>query len=447
MKIASTALVLASTITLTACSGGGDNNTPPVSDTPFSISDLLTTNADMAFAAYTDSVTTAQTLKTSLTTLINNPSAATLTAAKEAWIASREPYGQTEVYRFRNGPIDDDASTADADDGPEGQINAWPLSEGLIDYVSNIVDGESGTLPIGFSNNIIADTTLTINQDLLLNSFEAGGDESNVTTGYHAIEFLLWGQDLNQDLSGAGARDTSAGQRPHTDYATTDADCTSGTINTNDATICQRRGQYLTAAVDLLISDLQSVAEQWSPDISNNHRESFIAGGTNSVAIILEGMGRLSYGELAGERITIALLTDSQEDEHSCFSDNTHRDIFLNAKGVRNSFLGEYTRADGSTVISGTSINDYLIAEGHTVTATALNDSLVATEAAAQAISDSADAGTPFDNLIQDSNNALVLAVIQTLADQTDEIESAINMLGLTTNNLRQDTDQNLPTN
>ena len=27
-------------------------------------------------------------------------------ATKAAWLASREPYGQTEVYRFRVGPID-----------------------------------------------------------------------------------------------------------------------------------------------------------------------------------------------------------------------------------------------------------------------------------------------------------------------------------------------------
>ena len=29
---------------------------------------------------------------------------------------------------------------------------------------------------------------------------EIGGNEANVATGYHAIEFLLWGQDLTAQI-------------------------------------------------------------------------------------------------------------------------------------------------------------------------------------------------------------------------------------------------------
>lgn len=32
------------------------------------------------------------------------------------------------------------------------------------------------------------------------------GVQANVATGYHAIEFLLWGQDLNGTNPGAGNR-------------------------------------------------------------------------------------------------------------------------------------------------------------------------------------------------------------------------------------------------
>ena len=73
---------------------------------------------------------------------------------------------------------------------------------------------------------------------------EADGVESNVATGYHAIEFLLWGQDLNGHGDGAG-------NRPASDFAT-GAACTGGN--------CDRRGAYLRAATELLVSHLDWVA-------------------------------------------------------------------------------------------------------------------------------------------------------------------------------------------
>ena len=74
---------------------------------------------------------------------------------------------------------------------------------------------------------------------------EAGDIEANVATGYHAIEFLLWGQDLNGTGPGAG-------KRPATDYRR--ANCTGGN--------CDRRAAYLKAATDLLVSDLEEMVGQ-----------------------------------------------------------------------------------------------------------------------------------------------------------------------------------------
>src|SRR5690606_12743489 len=162
----------------------------------------------------------------------------------------------------------------------------------------------------------------------------------------HAIEFLLWGQDLNADgTPGFGGRDMTAGIRSYTDYLPEGAGCTNGN--------CTRRGQYLLAAVDLLIEDLDRVAQAWNPN-GGVHYGPFVAGGKVSLGKILEGMGRMGFGELAGERMNIALVANSQEDEHSCFSDNTHRDIFLNALGIQYAYLGRYTRTDG-TLLSGPS--------------------------------------------------------------------------------------------
>jgi len=172
-----------------------------------------------------------------LATFVAQPTEANFTLAKQAWLDSREPYGQTEVYRFREGPIDAllaDGSIGEEGDGPEGRINAWPLGEAIIDYVAVEVDGDSGpeSAANALSGNVIANIAdyPVIDAATIQNVFEFGEDERNVTTGYHAIEFLLWGQDLNLDLSASGSRDSSGGQRPLTDFAVTIGECTSGEV-------------------------------------------------------------------------------------------------------------------------------------------------------------------------------------------------------------------------
>ena len=412
--------------------------------------DVVRTNANIAYAAYGDSYLTALDLRDALQVLVANPTDENLAAAKTAWLASREPYGQTEVYRFRIGPIDAllaDGSIGQEGDGPEGSINAWPLGEALIDYVANQVDGDEGPEIPGSTNtvtgNIIADTTITIDEAAVRDNFELGGDERNVTSGYHAIEFLLWGQDLNQDGSGTGTRDASGGQRPITDYQT-GGNCTSGVGSAQPDIICQRRGQYLLVSADLLIDDLDSVVEAWNPNGTTNHYSNFVQGGDTSLAKVLEGMGRLGFGELAGERMNIALLTNSQEDEHSCFSDNTHRDIFLNAKGIQNAYRGEYTRIDGE-LVSGAGIDDLLLAEGFAAEENQLRAAIEDTMIKVGVIDQVAKGGVPFDNQIQIGiNEPNVSGAIQALSSQTDVIETVITTLNLTTGDLRQDTDEDI---
>ena len=435
--------------------GKGDTGDAGASGTPSTAvtrEDVLRTNANIAYAAYGDSLLTAISLRRSLREFVNDPTEANLDAAKKAWLAAREPYGQTEVYRFRVGPIDalrEDGTLGEDGDGPEGAINAWPLGEALIDYVANSVDGDAGpevaSSVASIDGSIIADTTNfpVINAEVIRANFELGGDERNVSSGYHAIEFLLWGQDLNADGSGTGRRDATPGNRPASDYAKTPGDCTSGNDGASDET-CARRGQYLLAAADLLVEDLSRVVDAWSPNGDDNHYANFVAGGDNSLALILEGMGRMGFGELAGERMNIALLTNSQEDEHSCFSDNTHRDIYLNAKGIQNAFEGEYVRLDRD-VLDGAGIGELLTSEGMPELANEMRAALEDTMIKVGVIDHEAKSGVPFDNQVQigiDEPN--VLAAIRGLSAQTQVIERVITALGVTTGDLRQDTEEDI---
>ena len=210
---------------------------------------VLTNYADIAEAMYADSLAKAKELQAAVQALIDAPSTASLQAARRAWLASRVPYQKTEAYRFGNAIVDE----------WEGRVNAWPLDEGLIDYVDASYGTDSDENPL-YTANVIANTTIThggeeidastITKELLAEKLqEIGGVEANVATGYHAIEFLLWGQDLNGTGPGAG-------DRPHTDFDA--ANCTGGN--------CERRVAYLKAASELLVTDLQEMVEAWGAD-------------------------------------------------------------------------------------------------------------------------------------------------------------------------------------
>lgn len=425
MKLSWKRNLIAAAVVSASLGLAGCNSNPTVATASSSVStgEVLVAHAKMAHANYADTLAGAKALQRAVDSFIANPTAETQMAAKRAWLASRESYGQTEVFRFRGGPIDDDASTAEPDDGPEGQINAWPLAEGLIDYVvsnkkyqmmgNDMIDTHVQQYNLD-QTNLIADKSFQISKQSLAEANEMGDDEANVTTGYHAIEFLLWGQDLN--IKDAMKRDTSGGLRSHTDYIV-GSGCTNGN--------CDRRARFLKAATDLLVDDIAAITVEWDPQ-SGAHYQKFVNSGAEGLNKILTGMGQLSYGELASERIKIALMSDSQEDEHSCFSDNTHRDIVTNAQGVENSYHASY---NGKKF--GPGIHE-LLASVNGDLAARLNSSLATTMNAAHAVDRKAQTGMPFDNQIQGSadDKAAVQQVVVGLVEQTNVIAEAIEVLG-----------------
>ncbi|ATP46635.1 peptidase [Pseudomonas putida] len=378
--------------------------------------------ADMVYAVYSDSLSTAKALQTAVDAFLAKPNDETLKAAKEAWAASRVPYLQSEAFRFGNTIIDD----------WEGQVNAWPLDEGLIDYVDKSYEHALGN-PAA-SANIIANTEIQVGEEKvdvkditpekLASLNELGGSEANVATGYHAIEFLLWGQDLNGTGPGAG-------NRPASDYL----EGNGATGGHND-----RRRAYLKAATDLLVKDLEEMVGNWAPNVADNYRATLEAEPVNDgLRKMLFGMGSLSLGELAGERMKVSLEANSPEDEQDCFSDNTHYSHFYDAKGIRNVYLGEYTRPDG-TKLTGPSLSS-LVAKVDPATDATLKADLEATEAKIQVIVDHALKGEHYDQLIAADNaagNQVVRDAIASLVKQTGAIEQAAGKLGIA--NLNPDT-------
>ena len=378
LRIALVLLVISALAIAAACGGsGGDDDLK---------AQIVENYAAGAHASYARSLASARAMDAAIDSFLAESSQHRLDAAKYAWLLARDDYGVTEIYRFYDGPIDNE------EDGPEGLINAWPLDEAYIDYV----EGDPGA---GIINN--PEEFPTIDTDLLVSLNEVGGEE-NVSTGWHAIEFLLWGQDLNSD---------GPGYRPIEDY----------TVNLN----ADRRATYLRVASDVLLGHLQDMVDAWAPG-ANNYRAQFVSKDSDeALTDIITGIGEMSRGELAGERMTVAYEERSQEDEHSCFSDNTTADIIANSVGVQRVYFGEYGD------VSGPGIMDLIAAEDEAL-AESLANEINRSVTLARSIP------IPFDrHLVEgladsDQGRKAVLATIVALETQTDTIVRAAEEVGIT---------------
>ena len=347
---------------------------------------ILENYAAMVLANYEDTYNTAQTLKNEIDAFVANPSAAGLASCKQAWLAARVPYGQSEAFRFYGGPIDDA-------DGPEGLINAWPMDENFIDYVQ-------GNPNAGLINNPAQYPDIT--KQVLIDLNESIS-ESSIFTGYHAIEFLLWGQDLST---------SSPGTRPYTDYVT-------GGTASNQA----RRGQYLKVVAELLLENLAAVRDEWKS--GGTYRTKFLKNTPKATALgyLFISLGELSKGELAGERMFVAVDTQDQENEHSCFSDNTITDIQMNFKGLQNVYYGEYERNDGS-LVTGRSLSS-LASEVDKDKAAAVS------EAFANAQISISQIPAPFDQaIVTSAGQQKILAAIEDLRTLSDRLTDVGFALG-----------------
>ena len=380
--------VLISTLAFAACASDEDDTdgamTPGVTDELKAA--VVDNYASGAYTSYVRSLNSAITLDGAIDSFLAAPSLVRLDAAKRAWLYARDDYGVTEIYRFYNGPIDNE------EDGPEGLINAWPLDESYIDYVE-------GNPNAGVINN--PGEYPTIDADLLVSINEEGAEE-NVSTGWHAIEFLLWGQDMNPD---------GPGFRPVEDYTT----------NPN----ADRRATYLAVASDVLVGHLRDMVDAWAPGQSN-FRAQFVSKDSDAALTdIITGIGEMSRGELAGERMVVAYEERSQEDEHSCFSDNTNADIVANAVGIQRVYTGNYGDVWGPGVYD-------LIAAENPQLAAQLEGEINRSVALAKAIPN------PFDDLLEegladsDPGRQAVLNTIRALQGQTDTIVSAAQSVGIT---------------
>lgn len=267
-----------------------------------SINSLASSYANLVSHYYNEVSLSTQEMHNAIIKFVQAPDNNSLTNAKNKWIAARSIYGITEAFRFYGGPID--GVNKYGEEGPEGLINAWPLNEAYIDYVK-------GSPNAGIINNL----SLEINNDTII-AANMSEDDADVSSGWHAIEFLLWGQDFS--LETAGIREAS-------DY-----------LPTNEINI--RRRAYLVATSALLLEHINWLSMEW---LENGEGRKAFLNKNDPGGAILTGIATLAGFELSSERIATALDSGDPEDEHSCFSDQTHNDVKANFNGIINVYLGK----------------------------------------------------------------------------------------------------------
>jgi len=385
---------------------------PPPAATPEAV---VAHYANMAEAIYGDSLEGARAVQKSVDAFLAHPTEQTLSAARASWKAARIPYLQTEGFRFANTVVDD----------WEPKVNAWPLDEGLIDYVAPSYGAQSDQNPL-YTLNVVANTKLrvgakmidagTIDAALLRQLAEAEGVQTNVSSGFHAIEFLLWGQNLQGASGGAGTR-------PASDYDS--SACTHGN--------CARRAAYLKAAVGLLVDDLIEMAADWRPG-GKARTELLSKGPDGGLTEILTGLGSLTFGEMAGERMKLGLMLHDPEEQQDCFSNNTHNSHYYDETGIGELWRGRYVRSNRS-VVQGVNLRDYITAMDPAA-AKRLDDRMDDALAAIKKMKDAADAGhMAYSQMIAPGNlqgNQMVQDAMDALVAQTRAIENVATVLHLT---------------
>ena len=321
-KIPLLSALLPISFVIAACSGSS-------SDKSVDTEAIKTNYVDMAYSVYSDSLSTAEVLQVAVEAFIISPTEQNLLTAKAAYKEARIPYQQSEIMRWDTAiTIDHDLS---ADGGPasvddwEGQVNAWPLDE---NHIVSIIEGSA---------------PITI--DLLLSQNGADDNEANVTTGVHAIEFMLWGTDTHGVNPGAG-------ERPASDFA----------IGSSCAdAFCSRRADYLSAASQLLVNDLTEMLSEWAPGAENTQGTlayNFI-NSNQAIDYIVGSIRAMSSGELASARMSSGLELGDPEEEHDCFSDLSHVAIYYNFQAVRNAFYGRYNSVSGTSLADLVKYKDY----------------------------------------------------------------------------------------
>ena len=296
-------------------------------------SEFKTQFANIAFATYSDVYDQTLVLQGEVENFLEFPTEQNYQFCKDAWLIASELYGTSVVFPYTIGGADEELLS---------RVDGWPIIPSYIDYA----DGDD-------SLGIINQETSYPNIDAATLEAAHNNSEGKLALGFHAIEFLLWGEDRSDTAT------DKTGNRVYRDYLSED-----GKHENQD-----RRGDYLLVAAQRLTADMETMKNDWDPNQAGNLRNDFLnLSGPVAARNVLNGLYEVSNVQLAQFQFAEAIANPDSLLEQSEFSDNTLQDLFANAIAMENAYMGTYITFDAER-LSGTSVNDVLLLQHDTIAA------------------------------------------------------------------------------
>ena len=264
--------------------------------------------------------------QSSIATLTDQTNIENLNLSKQAWLNAHSAYELTTLHRYYATQLMGEQDSL-ALMQLQYQINHWPIVPGYIDYVDGYPD-----------SGIVHDINVNLDADSLREQ-HGSFDVSEVTLGFHAIEFLLWGYDADSVA------------RPATDFDAvlelTPKEIESG--YTLEQLSNNRRRLFLTVVADTLVKDFLAVQSLWLDEKPSISQRIESISGTELIVILADSMSAMLTQELLLRSLYPMLNGDFVESVQSPYSRSTQNAVSSQLSGLERLLLERQTE-NGTTL-------------------------------------------------------------------------------------------------
>ena len=264
--------------------------------------------------------------QSSIATLTDQTNIENLSLSKQAWLNAHSAYELTTLHRYYVTQLMGEQDSL-ALMQLQYQINHWPIVPGYIDYVDGYPD-----------SGIVHDINVNLDADSLREQ-HGSFDVSEVTLGFHAIEFLLWGYDADSVA------------RPATDFDAvlelTPKEIESG--YTLEQLSNNRRRLFLTVVADTLVNDFLALQSLWLAEEPSISQRIESISGTELIVILADSMSAMLTQELLQRSLYPMLNGNFVESVQSPYSRSTQNAVSSQLSGLERLLLERQTE-NGTTL-------------------------------------------------------------------------------------------------
>jgi len=250
-----------------------------------------------------------------------------LDRARQSWLLAHSAYELTTLHRYFAASILDEQNSI-ALLQLQYQINHWPIVPGYLDYVDGYPD-----------SGIVHDINVSLDS-IGLRDQHGAFDISEVTLGFHVLEFLLW-----------GSRDTQSELRSVDDFIEIDA-LDASQIESGyslEQLSNNRRRQLLAIIADILLGDFRELGSLWSDQLERAEQSIDRTSQTELITTLADSMSAMLTEELLLRSLYPMLNGDFVESIQSPYSLSTQNAVSSQLSGLE-SLLLESQSENGTTL-------------------------------------------------------------------------------------------------